>query len=69
MVGRLMNDELKMMWKEVAVAYLKVLFHNSFSETQETTKNTSWDNQYPSDILTRHLLNISQKHYHLSQFA
>jgi hypothetical protein len=42
-----MNDELEMVWKEVAVAYFIPLSWHSTGRVEENHKNLSQDSQCP----------------------
>jgi hypothetical protein len=62
MTGRLMNNDLQNIWKELAVAWFKALFRNLTGVTEEDHDNPSVsiaDDRV--EILTRDLRNMKQE--------
>jgi hypothetical protein len=48
MIGLKMNNELKMMWKEAAVAYFKTLYWYMPGEAKKNNENFRHDSQTPA---------------------
>lgn len=51
MIGRLINNKLEIMWREVVVAYNEVLFQHLLGETEGSTIRLSQDSQSTGQVL------------------
>jgi hypothetical protein len=64
----MLNNELEKPYKEMVVAYFRVIFLYSHGETKAFKKNPSRYSRCPGRGLNWHLPNTSQKRYSPRQF-
>jgi hypothetical protein len=59
MIGWLMNDELKIIWNDLDLAYSRYHFCICLEAPRKTTKKLSQDSMCPHKIRTEDLLNTN----------
>jgi hypothetical protein len=64
-----MDEKLEKMWKEMVVAYLKLLSHNLPGSSENIMETSLMVVGVPAELRTKNLSSISQKHDRLGQFA